>query len=651
MRKNTVRLRTGQLSRGVRPWGRGMMRSAVALLVLTMVGSVAACSSSTPSIEDAATALATALAARDLGAVPLSGASGAEATAQIATATEGLGEATPTVTVATVSEAVEDDDGVLTATADLDFSWDLGAAEAWTYTTTAHLDLVEDSWATQWTTFLLAPDLRATETLSTSRVSAERADVLGALGTVPLVEDRPVQRLGLDKTRVDAAEVDAAARGIATFLGLDPESLAASAAASGEKAFVEAIVVRSESPGYDLAAFGALPGALAVSGSLPLAPTREFARPLLGSAGPATAEIIEESGGAIAAGEMAGLSGLQRQYDAQLRGTPGITVVATASDNGQERSLFTVEPVVGEPLVTTLLPDMQTTAESVLAGVTTASALVALRPSTGEVLAAASGPGSQGYSTATLGTYPPGSTFKVVSTLALLRTGMTPASSVECPTALNIEGREFSNFPGYPTSDNGTITLRTAVAQSCNTVFLGSADVVDAAALVDAAASLGLGVDTDLGFAASLGSVPADSTGIDHAASMIGQGRVLASPLAMATVAASVARGGAVTPWLVGTTPPAAGEELSASEAEALREVMRAVVTEGGATLLADVPGEPVMAKTGTAQYEKDGQTLQHTWMIAIQGDLALAVLVTDGESGASTAGPLVRAFLTQTAG
>ena len=78
---------------------------------------------------------------------------------------------------------------------------------------------------------------------------------------------------------------------------------------------------------------------------------------------------------------------------------------------------------------------------------------------------------------------------------------------------------------------------------------------------------------------------------------------------------------------------------------------MRAVVTEGGAGLLADVPGEPVMAKTGTAQYETDGQTLQHTWMIAIQGDLALAVLVTDGESGASTAGPLVRAFLTQIAG
>ncbi len=631
--------------------GSPSARGAAALLVLVLVPSLAACGSSTPSPEVAAKALAAALTARDLGTVALSGASDAEATAQLLAATAGLGAARPTVAVAEVSDPVKGEDGTLSATADLGFSWDLGAAEPWTYSTSAALDLVDGVWVTQWTTFLLAPDLRATESLSTERVSAERADVLGEQGAVTLVEARPVERLGLDKTRVDAGDVDAAARQIASFLGLDPQAFADSAAAAGAKAFVQALVVRSESPDVDLAVFGALPGALAVSDTLPLAPTREFARALLGTAGPATAEIIEKSGGAVVAGEVTGLSGLQRQYDSQLRGNPGITVVATASDNGQTRSLFTVEPVAGAPLVTTLVPELQDAAESVLADVGPASALVALRPSSGEVLAAASGPGSAGLSTATVGTFPPGSTFKVVSTLALLRAGLTPDSSVECPTSLTVEGREFSNFPGYPERDNGTITLRTAVAQSCNTAFLSSAGTVDAAALVDAAASLGLGLPTDLGFPASLGSVPADSTGTDHAASMIGQGRVLASPLAMATVAASVARGAAVTPWLVGTTPPAAGAELSASEAAALREVMRAVVTEGGGSILADLPGEPALAKTGTAQYEKDGQTRQHTWMIAIHGDLAVAVLVADGETGATTAGPIMRAFLTVAAG
>ncbi|NTW40755.1 MAG: penicillin-binding protein, partial [Cellulomonadaceae bacterium] len=593
-------------------------RVGAALLAVALAASLASCTPSTPDPDAAAAALAQALTDRDLDGVPLSGATPAEATAALLAATQGLGEAAPTVTVAAVGEPTTEDDGARSASVELAFSWDLGAAAPWTYATTAHLDLVDGDWVTQWTTFLLAPDLRETETLSTARISAERGDVLGGQGSVVLVEERPVAHLGLDKTKVAAADVDASARQIATVLGVDPEGFAASAAAAGEKAFVEALVVRSETPGVDLVAFEALPGALSVAGTLPLAPTRQFARALLGTAGPATAEIIEESGGAVVAGEVAGLSGLQRTYDEQLRGKPGITVVATASDNGQQRNLFTVEPTAGEPLVTTLLPELQDAAELVLSDVVPASALVALRASTGEVLAAASGPGSDGYSTATLGTFPPGSTFKVVSTLALLRTGMTPESTVQCPTSIDVQGRDFGNVPGYPAAHNGTITLRTAVAQSCNTAFIGSAGLVDGAALVDAAASLGLGLDTDLGFAASLGEVPADSTGTDHAASMIGQGRVLASPLAMATVAASVARGAAVTPWLVGSTAPEAGPALSESEAAALRDVMRAVVTQGGGSALADLPGEPVLAKTGTAQYESDGQTRQHAWMIAV---------------------------------
>jgi len=70
------------------------------------------------------------------------------------------------------------------------------------------------------------------------------------------------------------------------------------------------------------------------------------------------------------------------------------------------------------------------------------------------------------------------------------------------------------------------------------------------------------------------------------------------------------------------------------------------VVTDGTGSGLADVPGKPVIAKTGTAEFDRNGKRLTHTWMIAAQGDLAVAVYVDEGENGAATSGPLVEAFL-----
>ena len=73
---------------------------------------------------------------------------------------------------------------------------------------------------------------------------------------------------------------------------------------------------------------------------------------------------------------------------------------------------------------------------------------------------------------------------------------------------------------------------------------------------------------------------------------------------------------------------------------------MRGVVEQGSGTFLADVPGEPVLAKSGTAEFGDANALKQHVWMIGIQGDLAVAVFVNEGEGGATTAGPLLEAFL-----
>jgi cell division protein FtsI/penicillin-binding protein 2 len=134
-----------------------------------------------------------------------------------------------------------------------------------------------------------------------------------------------------------------------------------------------------------------------------------------------------------------------------------------------------------------------------------------------------------------------------------------------------------------------------------------------------------------------------------HAASMIGQGRVLASPMAMAVVAASVARGGTVVPTLLPqqhTDAAAPPHPLTASEADRLRALMRGVVTRGSGALLAGLPGPPVLAKTGTAEFGTTLPLKTHAWMVAVHGDLAVAVFVDVGASGSGTAGPVLERFL-----
>jgi cell division protein FtsI/penicillin-binding protein 2 len=589
-------------------------------------------------------ALQDGLTSGDLSAVAFTS---ADPTDDYTVVVEGLGEVEPDVEVGDAE--VADD----TASAEVSWTWDLDG-ESWTYATSADLTRVEDTWQVAWAPSLVEPSLVEGERLALQRTSAERGRITGAVDRA-IVAPRDVVLLGLDKTKLTAdqvadGQVAISAQAIAEALKVDAAAYTEQAEAAGEKAFVQALVLRAEEattlvpPRY-----AEIPGAVSLATQQDLAPSRGFAAPILGSVGEATAELIEESAGEVEAGDVVGLSGLQARYDDQLAGTPGLTVIAAGADN--DRAVHEVPAVAGADLRTTLDIDLQTKAESALASVGPPSAVVAIRPSDGAILAAASGPGSKGLNTATYGQYAPGSTFKVVSSLALLRTGLRPEGPVQCPASTVVDGKTFKNYDDYPASGLGTITLRQAVANSCNTAFITARDRLRDGDLAEAAAALGSGVDHDLGFPAYFGQVPAPEGETEAAADLIGQGKVLASPMTMATVAASVAAGRAVLPVLlpdheVTQTAPAA--PLTPAEAGDLRALMRAVVTEGSASFLADLPGE-VGAKTGTAEYgspDASGSLPTHTWMIATQGDLAVAVFVETGESGSRTAGPVLERFL-----
>ena len=637
---------------------------AVAALALTLVS----CSGDKPSPDDAANTLAKGLANADVSGSAFTEGTAEQVNGELDALLADMGPVRPAVTVAGVDEDPEDKDA---ASAKLAYAWDVNGDSRpdWNYESTVRLERGDDDeWLVQWAPSVVFSSLADGDRLARSTVAPPaRGDILGRSGE-PLMAPRPVLRIGINKPDVPEAQQASSAAALATLVGVDPEAYAAQVQASGPEAFVEVLVQRAEAEGpATAAAVEAIPGAAALPAQRVLAPTRNFARALLGTVGEATAEVIDASEGRLSPGDQTGLSGLQQQYDEQLRGTDGVSITIE-NDGGTKEAVFATDALSGTDLQTTLDPRLQSLAETVLEEEPSASAIVAIQPSTGELLTVANGPGSEGQQTALLGQYPPGSTFKTATALGLLRAGVTPATAVDCPAELTVDGRTFANVPGYPAAATGNVPLRTAFANSCNTAFLNARDTVSQQSLAQAAADLGIGVDAAIGTPAFFGSVPQEADGTAHAASLIGQGQVLVSPLAMAVAGASIGKGERVTPALIRQEPGEGGAEatagatptadtsaapgnLTAAEATSLREMMRAVVTEGGVQMLMDVPGEPVLAKSGTAEFGNEDPPQTHAWVLAIQGDLAVAVFVEQGERGSTSGGPLMKAFLEGAAG
>ncbi|WP_052436932.1 penicillin-binding transpeptidase domain-containing protein [Georgenia sp. SUBG003] len=444
---------------------------ACAVALLASIGGLAACST-TPDPADDAADLARALETGETGY-----AKGLGTPESLAAMLGEIADLPRAVEVAAVGEPREVTDSELKVVdVDLNWAWDLDAdgEPDWSYATTARLAQDGDgSWAADVHPDMLVPGLEPQGSVVLERITGQRGDVLAGDGSA-IVTDRPVLRVGLDKTRLEGApeaELRASAEAVATLAGYDDTATFADrAVAAGPRAFVEVIVVREDSTDVDLDALASVPGGVAVPGELPLAPTATFARALLGRVGEATQEVVEASEGRVVAGDTVGLSGLQEQYDATLAGEPGLRV---STQGGSELTTRYERPATdGADLHLTLDTAVQTSAEVALAGTTSPAGLVALRPSTGEILAAASGPGSEGQSTAMLATVAPGSTYKIVTALALLRAGVGPDDVVSCTPDAAVEGYTVGNYPGYPAAYLGDITMADAVAQSCNSALI-----------------------------------------------------------------------------------------------------------------------------------------------------------------------------------
>ena len=361
---------------------------------------------------------------------------------------------------------------------------------------------------------------------------------------------------------------------------------------------------------------------------------------LIGTVGPATTAQAKADP-TLRAGELVGRSGLQATSDATLRGAPSGTLTVVDPAGHVASTLATWAGRAPAPVSTTVNPTMQAAAAQAISHTSHPSALVAIDTRTGAVLAAASNP--PGYPRALLGQYPPGSTFKMVTLTAALLAGRTLASPTSCTPTATVDGYTLRNAGG---ESFGTIPLQQAFAVSCNTSFVHLAMSLPAGTLASAAKLLGC----DIGHAPlsvpSFGcSYPATATGTAYAASSIGQGTVLTSPLSIASIAAAAASGTWNQPH-ISTGAALVSHRLPAAVTAGLHGAMRAVVTSGTGTG-ANLPGTPVYGKTGTAEHGSGSNPPTDAWFAAFRGNVAVAVVVEDAGFGATAALPVATSFLT----
>ncbi|MFC5722086.1 penicillin-binding transpeptidase domain-containing protein [Streptomyces gamaensis] len=334
---------------------------------------------------------------------------------------------------------------------------------------------------------------------------------------------------------------------------------------------------------------------------------------------------------------------LRRRYGAKAGGQSGVEVRAVGAGN-ESKTLHVVSEGKPAQLRTTLDAGLQKAAEAAVDRKADAS-LVAVKPSTGEILAVANSKKTE-FNPALMGQTAPGSTMKVVTAAMLLEQGKTtPGQKLPCPKFLTY-GKQFHN---QEKAENPDATFAQDFAASCNTAFISLAgSIADGALGAEARDVFGLGLEWKTGIASFDGRVPVEQ-GAGKAAAMIGQGQVQMSPLNMASVSATVRTGTFHQPYIVdpsldGRTLAKAPRSLPGTVAEQLRGLMRLTATSGtGATAMAGLGGD-IGAKTGSA--EVDGQQVSNGWFTAYKGDVAAAAVVPQGGHGGDSAGPLVAAVL-----
>lgn len=435
-----------------------------------------------------------------------------------------------------------------------------------------------------------------------------------------------------------------------------------------------------------------LPGVVPQRGFSRLYPTGPSVAHLIGYVGPASAADYEKDRNPllITPGYKIGKDGLEKQFEATLRGTPGARRVEVTASGRIVRDLDTREDVPGKSIKLTIDGGLQDYAARRI-GLESA-AVVVMDCQTGGILALVSMPAFDPNSfvggigrlqwkmlneddhipllnKALRGLYPPGSTMKPMAALALQQHGVDPAERVNCPGGYRLGSRFFRCDAVH-----GSVDMRSAIEHSCNTYFWSMAFRVGYDAIAPVAKLLGLGQEFDLpGTAQRYGTIPDAAwkmrrynqawTAADSLNASIGQGYVSVSPLQLAVMTSRIASGRNLLPSLIFDQPHPAGPALpfTPDQLAVAHDGMFAVVNGSGTAVGSklDVAGVHMAGKTGTAQVRAltsrghvgDWKSRDHSLFIGYAPTdaprYALSVVVEHGTFGARAAAPIARDVLT----
>jgi penicillin-binding protein 2 len=406
-------------------------------------------------------------------------------------------------------------------------------------------------------------------------------------------------------------------------------------------------------------------------------------------------------------GDEIGKFGLERSLENTLRGDSGGQEIEVDSVGRRLRLLREIPEKPGSSVVMTLDLDLQRAAEQAIGN--RAGALVAIDPNTGYILALASFPafdpnvfagGITGANWRALamdpshplenraiqGTYPPGSTFKIVDSIAALQDRtLTPETSYFCPGGLYFGGREYRC---WRKQGHGTLSVHRAIVESCDVFFYQVGQRLGVDRIAAWAHALGFGKKTDIGLDnEKTGTIPSTQWKqhrfherwypAETLSVAIGQGYVTVTPLQLAELAAEVGNGGtlykpqfvkeidALDGTVVKSFPPIIESHvrIDPQVLQEVRDGMAGVVNQPDGTAHgARIDGVIVAGKTGTAQVVKEGQGVRikenalpekyrdHGWFIAFapvdHPKIAIACIIEHSGHGGSSAGPVVKAVM-----
>ena len=485
------------------------------------------------------------------------------------------------------------------------YTWHLPKDRTWSYE--GQLNMIRDDgrWQVRWSATDIHPRLGENQTFALRADDPPRASVHERSGTNVLVPGYRYH-FALDAQQAGGALMPTA-RVVADVLRrfdntLDAQRLAEQS--SSIKGPLSLITLRKADHDEVVGALSALPGVV-ITPQPEMVPTDEDFAPTL-------------------------INEIKKTVADDLDGTPGWRVV-TVNQNGADVDVL--HEVRGDPAPSVSISldrSVQEAAQNAVDITGKQAMIVVIRPSTGEILAVAQNEAADREGPiATMGLYPPGSTFKIVTAGAAIERDMaTPNTLLGCPGRMDIGHRSVPNYGGF---DLGTVPMSRAFASSCNTTFAELASRMPPRGLTQAAAQYGIGPDYRIaGLPTVSGSVPPTVNLTERTEDGFGQGKVVASPFGMALAAATVAAGHTPVPKLIdGRETEITGDraQIPAEVVESLRPMMRLVVTNGTAE---DLQGAgDVRGKTGEAEFAGGS----HSWFTGYRGDMAFSALIVGGGS------------------